>query len=99
MEYNNENIKYTLKEYEEKFTNEEKIEEREIYECVKKEEEEINEKQMYMEQENYSAIFCILEEEYLNNYTRKGIDLIADYYGISKRKKKKKDLVQDIIIF
>ena len=51
------------------------------------------------EQENYSTIFFILEEDYMNNYTKKDLDLIADYYEISKRKKKKQDLVQDIIIF
>ena len=39
------------------------------------------------------------EINYSTNYTRKELDRIADYYGISKRKKKKDDIVQDIVIF
>ena len=35
----------------------------------------------------------------MTNYTKKYLELISDYYDISKRKKKKQDLVQDIIIF
>jgi len=39
------------------------------------------------------------EINYSTNYTRKELDRIADYYGISKRKKRKDDIVQDIVIF
>tara|TARA_B100000424_G_C22942086_1_gene501290 strand:- start:1532 stop:1930 length:399 start_codon:yes stop_codon:yes gene_type:complete len=96
MEYDNVNIKYTLKEYENKFG---WLKEPEIIECVEKEEEENKEKQKEIEQENYSTIFFMLEDDYMNNYTKKDLELIADYYDISKRKKKKQELVQDIIIF
>ena len=34
----------------------------------------------------------------MDNYRRKDLDRIADYYNISKRKKKE-ELVQDIIVF
>ena len=39
------------------------------------------------------------EINYATNYTRKELDRIADYYEISKRKKRKGDIVQDIVIF
>lgn len=39
------------------------------------------------------------EINYSTNYTRKELDRIADYYEISKRKKKKDDIIQDIVIF
>lgn len=40
-----------------------------------------------------------LELDYDTNYRKKDLERIADYYGISKRKKKKCDLIQDIIIY
>ena len=39
------------------------------------------------------------EINYSTNYTRKEMDRIADYYEISKRKKKKDEIIQDIVIF
>ena len=39
------------------------------------------------------------EINYSTNYTRKELDRIADYYEISKRKKKKDEIIQDIVIF
>jgi len=39
------------------------------------------------------------EINYSTNYTRKELDRIADYYEISKRKKRKDDIIQDIILF
>lgn len=39
------------------------------------------------------------EINYATNYTRKELDRIADYYEISKRKKRKDDIIQDIVIF
>ena len=43
--------------------------------------------------------YIALEIEYNSNYNRKELDHIADYYGISKRKKKKNQLVEEIVIF
>lgn len=100
MEVINENIKYSFQEYEKKFGWVK--DKREILDCVEEIEKEIDEKEKMnqeMDQENYSTIFFILEEDYMTNYTKKDLELIADYYDISKRKKKKQDLVQDIIIF
>ncbi len=39
------------------------------------------------------------EIDYNENYTKKQLDLIADYYNISKRKKKKGQLIEEIVIF
>ena len=39
------------------------------------------------------------ELEYNTNYTKKELEKIAEYYEISKRKKKKQDLVEDIVLF
>ena len=39
------------------------------------------------------------EIDYNENYTKKQLDLIADYYDISKRKKKKAELIEEIVIF
>ena len=43
--------------------------------------------------------FAALEVHYLTNYTRKEMDRIAEYYKISKRKKRKDELTQDIVLF
>ena len=43
--------------------------------------------------------FVALEMNYQVNYTRKQLDRIAEYYKISRRKKKKDELIQDIVIF
>jgi len=39
------------------------------------------------------------EVDYQTNYVRKELDRIADYYDISKRKKRKDELIEDIVIF
>ena len=43
----------------------------------------------------------ILEKQlnYEDNYTKKELEMIADYYEISKRKKTKAILTQDIVLF
>jgi len=96
MEYKKENIKYSLEEYERKFG---WVKQEEILNCIEEKEKEQEKIIKNTEQENYSTIFFILEDDYMTNYTKKDLELIADYYEISKRKKKKQELVQDIIIF
>ena len=39
------------------------------------------------------------ELDYQTNYIKKDLERIADYYEISKRKKRKEELIQDIILF
>ena len=43
--------------------------------------------------------YIALELEYQENYTKKDLDKIAEYYDISKRKKKKHELIEDIVLF
>ena len=40
-----------------------------------------------------------MEVDYQTNYLKKDLERIADYYEISKRKKKKEQLAEDIVIF
>ena len=51
------------------------------------------------ESANYDDNWFALVYEYDTNYTKKELDKIADYYEISKRKKRKMDLCEDIVIF
>uniref|UniRef100_A0A6C0J9B8 Uncharacterized protein n=1 Tax=viral metagenome TaxID=1070528 RepID=A0A6C0J9B8_9ZZZZ len=39
------------------------------------------------------------ELDYKENYTKKKLEVIADYYDISKRKKNKEELIAEIVIF
>ena len=48
---------------------------------------------------NYDDNWYALIYQYEANYTKKELDKIADYYEISKRKKRKMDLCEDIAIF
>ena len=43
--------------------------------------------------------YIAMEIDYQNNYTKKQLERIADYYDISKRKKRKDQLAEDIVIF
>ena len=43
--------------------------------------------------------YMAAELDYNENYTKKQLDLIAGYYEISKRKKKKVELIEEIVIF
>mgnify|MGYP006177458785 FL=1 len=40
-----------------------------------------------------------LQLQYEDNYTKKDLEMIADYYSITKRKKRKAELIQDIVLF
>ena len=50
---------------------------------------------VYMGMDDYIA----LELDYQTNYIKKELERIADYYEISKRKKRKDQLVEDIVLF
>ena len=43
--------------------------------------------------------YIAMEVDYQTNYLKKDLERIADYYEISKRKKKKEQLAEDIVIF
>lgn len=65
-----------------------------IMKCIEETEKEIKND----DGENFSTIYFLMEEEY-NQFTKKELERICDYYSINKRKKRKNDLIQDIIIF
>jgi|UniRef100_A0A6C0IP10 hypothetical protein len=91
------NIKYTLKEFKKK-PEDSCLSFDELEEFIENREKELNTNMSY-EDDNYSEMFFIMEEEYSENYTKKGLEFIADYYGINKRRKRKGELIQEIIIF
>ncbi|RZD39695.1 MAG: hypothetical protein CXT73_07270 [Methanobacteriota archaeon] len=94
---NPQNIKYSLKEY---ITNKDEfLSFDELEEFIEEREKELNNQEFNIGNDNYSEIFFVLEQEYNDNFTKKELDHIAEYYDISKRKKKKSELIQDIIIF
>jgi len=43
--------------------------------------------------------YIATELDYQTNYIKKDLERIADYYEISKRKKRKDQLVEDIVLF
>ena len=43
--------------------------------------------------------YLATELDYSTNFIKKDLERIADYYGLSKRKKKKDELIEDIVIF
>tara|TARA_Y100000389_G_scaffold137127_1_gene134673 strand:- start:1823 stop:2242 length:420 start_codon:yes stop_codon:yes gene_type:complete len=65
-----------------------------IMKCIEESEKKI----IQDDGENFSTVYFLMEEEY-NQFTKKELERICDYYGINKRKKRKNDLIQDIIIF
>lgn len=92
------NIKYSLKEYNNKDEVGLTFDELENFIEEKEKEREINTSCEDYD-DNYSEMFFLLEQEYNENYTKKELELITGYYEISKRKKRKLDLIQEIIIF
>ena len=92
------NIKYSLKEYKKNNKDDVGLTFDELENFIEEKEKEINTSYKDYD-DNYSEMFFLLEQEYNENYTKKELELIAGYYDISKRKKKKLDLIQEIIIF
>jgi len=92
------NIKYSLKEYNKNNKEEVGLTFDELENFIEEKEKEMNTSCEEYD-DNYSEMFFLLEQEYNENYTKKELELIAGYYDISKRKKRKLDLIQEIIIF
>ena len=70
------------------------------YESLK---EKVDKQSNYLSQNNFEDgnmdDYIAAELDYNENYTKKQIDLIADYYEIVKRKKKKAELIEEVVIF
>lgn len=98
MDTHPQNIKYSLKEYKKNNKDDIGLTFDELENFIEEKEKEINTSYEDYD-DNYSEMFFLLEQEYNENYTKKELELIAGYYDISKRKKKKLDLIQEIIIF
>ena len=85
----NNNIKYKLNEQYIGSRNE-IIEYKEIIKCLEEKEiENINNKNhniLMQDNEDYLNNFFLLQQDYMENFIRKDLDRIADYYSISKRK-------------
>jgi hypothetical protein len=65
--------------------------------------ENVNEESSKLNNNNFDELgiddYISSELNYSENYTKKQLDLIADYYGITKRKKRKQDLIEEIVIY
>lgn len=95
MSYNTQNIIFSLKEKKNS-----KIKKSYDF-LINKISEEVNEK-LGKEINNNLLISDNYYAEQLNyteNFIKKDLSRIADYYSISKRKKKKYQLIQDILLF
>lgn len=90
MSESKENIHFSLQEE----CKEEKNESIVTYEDLVKE-VDLMEMTSYVAMDDYIA----LEIEYQTNYIKKELERIAAYYDISKRKKRKDQLVEEIVIF
>ena len=79
---------------------------------IEKKEDETNKKVTYdkllhtvnktynnIKDQEYSDEFTALQMHYNDNYYKKDLEWILGYYNISKRKKNKMDIVNDIILF
>jgi len=70
------------------------------YESLK---EKVDKQSNYLSQNDFDDVnmddYIAAEIDYNENYTKKQIDLIADYYEIVKRKKKKAELIEEVVIF
>ncbi len=49
--------------------------------------------------DEFSNDYTVLSIHYKENFVKKELERIAGYYEISKRKKRKDDLVNDIVLF
>lgn len=95
------NLKYSLEEESDTNTN---VCYEDILEKVNKESENCenpidNNYYEYGMDDMYLDQYLTLQIDYDEKYKKKELERIMDYYGLSKRKKRKDELIQDIIIF
>ena len=90
------NLSYSLIEAEEQ--NCEEVTYEDLVKKVNEQSQDINENNYNGDEIGIGDIVA-LELNYRENYTKKQLDRIADYYQIPKRKKKKNELIEEIVIF
>ena len=97
----NQNIILSLKEKKEKKPKKKNKIETSYGFLINKISEEVNEKLDKEDNNNLliSDNYYAEELNYTENFIKKDLSRIADYYSISKRKKKKYQLIQDILLF
>jgi hypothetical protein len=97
----NQNIILSLKEKKEKKPKKKNKIETSYGFLINKISEEVNEKLDKQNNNNLliSDNYYAEELNYTENFIKKDLSRIADYYSISKRKKKKYQLIQDILLF
>tara|TARA_B100001059_G_C17817039_1_gene575934 strand:- start:446 stop:829 length:384 start_codon:yes stop_codon:yes gene_type:complete len=86
------NIDYSVKEIEESDI---RIQQNEIIDIVNKKLKKINK----TINDNSFDMLLKMQLFYDESYTKKQLEIIAHYYSISTRKKRKIDIIQDIILF
>ena len=86
------NIDYSVKEIEESDI---RIQQNEIIDIVNKKLKKINK----TINDNSFDMLLKMQLFYDESYTKKQLETIAHYYSISTRKKRKIDIIQDIILF
>lgn len=61
----------------------------------------VNDKYKYCNKQTDNILDNIMQEQiiYNENFLKKDLEMIASYYNISKRKKTKGELIQDIVLF
>jgi len=94
---NTHNLQYSL---EENKKNNDKVSYEDVLQEVDSLDEVLPDLEIYVEEDilgmdNYLAS----ELDYQTNYIKKDLERIADYYEISKRKKRKDELVEVIVLF
>ena len=71
----------------------------EILKNVNNMEQQMPDEEIYDDYDNLMGFDDSSELDYRTNYIKKDLEHIVDYYGLSKRKKKKDDLIEDIVLF
>lgn len=51
------------------------------------------------DENNYNDNYAILACDYEENYTKKDLEKIMDYYQLNKRKKRKNECIESIVLF
>ena len=68
-------------------------------ECEQCENDTLNQWGDYTLQDMYMDQYAALNIDYNENYTKKELERIMDYYGLSKRKKRKDEIIEELIIY
>ena len=97
------NIIFSLQEKKDKKEN--SYSEEELYSNILEEVDRINDEIEKEDEESFDEVVCDIHDimahqiNYSTNYTKKSLEKIADYYEIPKRRKKKDELIEAIVLY